>query len=563
MVGDVEVSIIVPVYNVSKYLRKCLDSLINQSLDSFEIIIVNDGSTDDSELIINEYAAKFPDKIFAYTKTNGGLGLARNYGIERARGKYIGFVDSDDWVDPKMFKALYNMTKYGHDLVICDFIEIKDGWESGHIAKGFRGNKLNKREVVLNSMNPAVAWNKLYDRKFFELIKFPDCWYEDIGTTPIYASYATSIGYIDIPLYYYRQRNGSIINSTDERTLGVIKAWERVLTNINGDYLQEATMAICQSISAFIDFKSEYADDFLDFAKKHREIISNNHYFKEAVKNKTIHNILEMNLIPKKIHYFWFGPGKKSDLINKCIDSWKKHAGDYEIIEWNESNCDINVNRYVKEAYAAKKWAFVADYFRIQVIHEQGGIYVDTDTEFMKRVDSLRISKAFFAFETRNVVHAGIFGAIPQHPLIKQWLDSYKQDHFRNSIGTFNTSNTIVKRLTAILVGNYNITMNGQYQVLKESIKIYPPNVLTINIYDGKNIVEHHYDASWWDIKDEVSYKNTVLSDFFLREEKVHSSPEHNSEIDFYKKLIHTYENTLSWKITAPLRKIRALTKRK
>jgi hypothetical protein len=181
----------------------------------------------------------------------------------------------------------------------------------------------------------------------------------------------------------------------------------------------------------------------------------------------------------------------------------------------------------------------------------------------MKRVDSLRISKAFFAFETRNVVHAGIFGAIPQHPLIKQWLDSYKQDHFRNSIGTFNTSNTIVKRLTAILVGNYNITMNGQYQVLKESIKIYPPNVLTINIYDGKNIVEHHYDASWWDIKDEVSYKNTVLSDFFLREEKVHSSPEHNSEIDFYKKLIHTYENTLSWKITAPLRKIRALTKRK
>ena len=98
----------------------------------------------------------------------------------------------------------------------------------------------------------------------------------------------------------------------------------------------------------------------------------------------------------KKIHYCWFGGNQKSDLILKCIDSWKKFMPDYEIIEWNESNFDINCNTYVKEAYNSKKWAFVSDYVRLWVIYNFGGIYFDTDVELINNIDDLLDCNAFF-----------------------------------------------------------------------------------------------------------------------------------------------------------------------
>ena len=99
-----KVSVIVPVYNVEKYLEKCLESLVNQTLKSIQIIIVNDGSSDNSQEIIDKYAKQYPNKIFSYIKENGGLGDARNYGLNYAEGEYISFVDADDWVDEKMFE---------------------------------------------------------------------------------------------------------------------------------------------------------------------------------------------------------------------------------------------------------------------------------------------------------------------------------------------------------------------------------------------------------------------------------------------------------------------------
>jgi glycosyltransferase involved in cell wall biosynthesis len=519
MDNKLAVSVIVPVYNVEKYLRRCLDSLVSQTLENLEIIIVNDGSTDGSQYIIDEYVTKYPNKLVALIKDNGGLGEARNCGLQKARGEYIGFVDSDDWVDHKMFESMYNKTRAGYDIILCDFMVIKDGCETGQISKGFRGSTFNHKEAIINSIDPATACNKLYKRSLFELIDFPDYWYEDIGTTPIFLSYAKSIGYLESPMYFYRQRGGSITSSSDKRTLGVIKAWSRVLAQANEEFRSEIIMAVCKSIAAFIEFKPEFADEYLEFAKENFEILNSNTYYQDAVKNKVIPDILKMELIPKKIHYFWFGQSEKSELIQKCFDSWKTYAGDYEIIEWNETNCNINENIYVAEAYEAKKWAFVADYFRIKVIYEHGGIYVDTDMEFLKRIDSLRLSDAFFAFETREAVHAGILGANRQHDLIKQWLNTYEDEHFKKSDGSYNTSHTIVKRLTSILVTDFKINMNGKYQVLRENIKIYSPNVLTIDVYDGKNLTIHHYDASWWDVKDEVSYKYIVLQDYFLSNE--------------------------------------------
>ena len=105
-------------------------------------------------------------------------------------------------------------------------------------------------------------------------------------------------------------------------------------------------------------------------------------------------------MIPKKIHYCWVGGNSKPPLVKKCIQSWKKYCPDYEIIEWNESNYDISKNIYMKQAYEAKKWAFVTDYMRLDIIYEHGGIYLDTDVELIKNIDDLLSNEAFAGIES-------------------------------------------------------------------------------------------------------------------------------------------------------------------
>ena len=117
-------------------------------------------------------------------------------------------------------------------------------------------------------------------------------------------------------------------------------------------------------------------------------------------------------MIPKKIHYCWFGGNPLPELAIKCLESWKKYCPDYEIIEWNETNFNLDSCEYVREAYQAKKWAFVSDYARLKVVYDNGGIYLDTDVELIKSLDRLLKNKSFFGTETTGVVATGLgFGA--------------------------------------------------------------------------------------------------------------------------------------------------------
>ena len=561
-----KVSVIVPVYNVEKYLPKCLDSLVAQTIDSLQIIVVNDGSSDNSQAIINQYVTGYPDKVFGYIKENGGLGEARNYGMQFSEGEYIAFVDSDDWVDEKMFEQMYNFAvKNKHQIVISDMYSINDGWESGTVAKEYRGDNPQPmiRDYMLNCLDPAHACGKLYFYQLMEIQKFPSTWYEDMGTIPVIMSYAESIGYLEIPFYYYRQREGSITQKqNDVRTLQVLHAWNNIIDKANKLYINEVVAAIYQSVSAFTTFKPEFAENFIQYIFDNRDIFLKNKYVREYIASGRYENLSEKKLIPKKIHYFWFGHGEKNELFYKCYKSWQTYAPDFEIIEWNESNCDINECDYVKEAYNAQKWAFVSDYFRIKTIYEQGGIYVDTDTEFVNSISSLTVNNAFFAFETKKQIHAGIFGAVPHAEIMKKWLATYQKDHFVNQDGTLNTSNTIVKRLTKILEKYYNAELNGKKQILKDHIVLYQPNELTLDMYDGKCMAQHHYEASWWDVKvGNTSYKYEVLKDYF-RENGT------NDEILGFqyaalRQEIKELRESTSWRVTKPIRYFGDILKRK
>lgn len=207
--------------------------------------------------------------------------------------------------------------------------------------------------------------------------------------------------------------------------------------------------------------------------------------------------------IPKIIHYCWFGGNPKSDLIKKCIRSWEKYCPDYEIIEWNESNFDLEICSYVKEAYEAKKWAFVTDYVRIWALYNYGGVYLDTDCEITKKIDVFLHHSAFTGFENTTHPFTAVFAAEKHHPLTKGIIESYSVRHFINEDGSYDiTTNT--DYITGIFIKKYQVKLDNSLQVFDDGLAIYPNDYfcpkdwIDGKIYKTKNTYAiHHFNASW------------------------------------------------------------------
>lgn len=230
------VTVVVPVYNVKQYLTECVESLARQSLSDIEVLLINDGSTDGSGDLAETLAAAHPH-IRIFHKPNGGLSDARNYGIERATGEYIGFVDSDDWVDSEMFEKLYRRSqKTGADIVVCG--GLKHFQTTGQSAPiKIRGNIGNFGLSVTQSpeilyASHSMACNKIFRRELFERHRFPvGQWFEDSAVVYNIMASAEKIECVPEQLYHYRfMRNGAITNSVSEDVLDIFKSCNSIIS---------------------------------------------------------------------------------------------------------------------------------------------------------------------------------------------------------------------------------------------------------------------------------------------------------------------------------------------
>ena len=213
-------------------------------------------------------------------------------------------------------------------------------------------------------------------------------------------------------------------------------------------------------------------------------------------------------MIPKVIHYCWFGRNPLPEHALKCISSWKKFFPDYEIIEWNEDNFDVNIIPYTQQAYSAKKYAFVSDYARIWILYHYGGVYFDTDVEVIKSMDEIIARGPFVGIEvehsngTNLSVNPGLgLGVVAHHHIYKEILDYYKNINFINNDGTYNQF-AIVRITTKILFDNGMTNSNELQNVV--GIWIYPKdyfnpfddNTGSLNITDNTRSI-HWYTKTW------------------------------------------------------------------
>ena len=213
--------------------------------------------------------------------------------------------------------------------------------------------------------------------------------------------------------------------------------------------------------------------------------------------------------IPKIIHYCWFGRSEKPEIVKKCIQSWKNILTDYEIIEWNEDNFDINSNKYVKEAYENKKYAFVSDYVRVKVLYNMGGIYLDTDVEVYKSLDEFLEEESFWGFEEKNYIATSTIGARSGNRLIKQFLDFYEGKSYTEMAKDVETSTNV--QIVTRIFKEIGFEMNGERQSIDNIGTIYPQEYFSpydyINYYDkktDKTYTMHHFYKSWVSPKDKM-----------------------------------------------------------
>ena len=205
-------------------------------------------------------------------------------------------------------------------------------------------------------------------------------------------------------------------------------------------------------------------------------------------------------MIPKIIHYCWFGRGSMPKLAYKCIDSWSRLLPDYEIKLWNEDNFDLNLSPYAKEAYEARKFAFVTDYVRLHVLYNEGGIYMDTDVEVLKNLDNFLSYPAFSGFEGDKYVPTGIMASEKEGFWVKEQLEYYKDRHFILSDGSFDMK-TNSQIISGIMESN-GFLLKNSYQIYKNCMHIFPKDFFS-PIQFGKIILTgnthciHHFAGSW------------------------------------------------------------------
>lgn len=224
-------------------------------------------------------------------------------------------------------------------------------------------------------------------------------------------------------------------------------------------------------------------------------------------------------MVPKTIHFCWFGKNPIPDEYKKYMETWKTFCPDYEIMEWTEDNFDVTENVYCKEAYEAKKWAFVSDYARLKIIYEHGGVYLDSDVELIMNLDPLlKDGKGFIGFQDEYQVNTGIgFAASPKDPIIKSLLDVYENRHFKMEDGSFDptpcpASNTVPLIEQGLVIGEES---QKRIQQIGDMI-IYPSNYFCPISWDNKNHIKitnntysiHHFSSSWMDEK--ASLRQTI-----------------------------------------------------
>lgn len=427
-----KVSIIVPLYNSEGYLRRCLDTLVNQSLPEKEIIAVNNGSTDGSLAILQQYEADFPEIMRVMTIPHSErAGAGRNAGMKVARGEYIMFVDSDDMMHPRAAEWMYNYASDGgYDLVYSPFYRVSNGRREVLRQRTYLQNTISAQQALLDA--EPCPWGKIFSRGLLDKAGFfpEDCSFEDLAYFFAYVPRANNIGYFSTPFYFNFVRTDSETRDiAGPRLAETIIAERHGLERCGNECYEMVLYLVACRIRSNMAARWMFADRFLEHLQALWPAISANPRVQE---DKKLLARLEMyysmaeGQMPKIVYLDGFGRGDMHEETEKA-EKTVFYDG-CQVFVLNEDNCNVDERLVLREAYDQGNYEYVAGYFAMKNIAETGGVYIGRHIEVDIPVNFTRHLKAFFGYEGTYCYSAQFFGGKAGQEVFEKILEYYPED---------------------------------------------------------------------------------------------------------------------------------------
>ncbi len=557
------VSVIVPVYNSEKYLRRCLDSIVYQTLKEIEIICVNNGSEDTSLDILNEYLELFPEKIVVHTiEHHPRAGHGRNVGMHLARADYIAFCDSDDMIYLRALELMYSKAMSQNcDLVVAPHWRVQD-------RKISIGGRISHKENItvedlILSASPSV-WAKLIHKNLIDKVgDMPEhVSAEDIPYSYMLHTYAKKIAYVDVPVYYYINRSTSEVRKFLSPNLYEgIEALDYGVSQSLEDYKYELISKNGDFMKFFIGRNWVFADKYIANLKKLWIDLKDSEFFKEHFRHELpiVEKYVALTDEPMDTVVYISGFGGVSEERVEYIKE-KAFYGGAQVIVLDENNCDINENETVKSAYSNGNFDFVSKYFAIQEIYKTGGVFIGNSIKIDAPLNYIRYFPAFFGYIDDSNFTDEIFGGLSGSKVLGLILDTYENGgRYRDKYFPLD------KRIKNILSAVYGVSLErARTSIFRyKDFALFSPDIFIVDPSEGLGALfpKMHFttlDFSKFaedDSGEYVTVKYSTLRSICANANSSGVNNSLNNQIRDLKTKVKEYETSDSWKITRPLRR--------
>ena len=566
---EVKVSVIIPVYQVELYLERAVDSVLAQTLPEIEILLVDDGSEDSSPAICDRYARDYPDRVTVIHQENQGLGMARNAGIAAASGEFVAFLDSDDTVEPEMYREMYDKAaEEGDDIVMCDVRILYVEENRSSVVATYSGGDFDLPDYIARGNNITYSVNKLFRRTIWEENRYQKMLFEDIALIPALVTRYPRIGYIPKPFYNYYRRAGTLSTTLSGEMTDILKAFRLFLDTSDRRYRDEAVYCTAKQLYwNMTQSRVLFQADFIGLLKEYEPDFRLNPYIAGDKKIKKLLDYLDRDVIPEVFLCVHFG--------RPLPEEWRQALlAEFPTARLEEADeAAFPPGAFppaVQRALETGHTAFAEEYAALLLLRDRGGIVLTPESRANIRLKSLRLNRIFFGFEDEEELTTGCFGALPDHYVIRALLATYEEENI------FNTAFLPLKdRLRDFLVLRFGLKATGRKQLLAREIQVYLPSVLAYDMQDGENCckmaafpVPEGYEL----VSDGVlrMWSNRLLENWNLYKRALDGKPAppppppagpsaemFSRELDTrIREVVNTYETSTCWKITRPLRAI-------
>ena len=570
MCREVKVSVIIPVYQVEQYLERAVDSVLAQTLPDIEILLVDDGSEDASPAICDRYAREYPDRVTVIRQENQGLGMARNAGLDAARGAYIAFLDSDDTVEPEMYQELYDKAiEEDDDIVMCD-VRIHYVEENrSTVVSAYTGGEFDLPDYIAHGNNITYSVNKLFRRTVWEENRYRKMLFEDIALIPALVTRYPRIGYVPKPFYNYYRRANTLSTTLSGDMTDILEAFRLFLDTSDRRYRDEVVYCTAKQLYwNMTQSRVLFQADFIGLLKEYEPDFRLNPYIAQDKKIRKLLDYLDKEVIPETFLCVHFG----RPLPETWRQTLRQEFPTARLEEADEAAFPPGAfPPAVQKALQTGHIAFAEEYASLLLLRDKGGIVLTPESRANLRLKTLRLGRIFFGFEDEEELTTGCFGALPDHYVIRALLATYEEENI------FNTAFLPLKdRLRDFLVLRFGLKVNGRKQLLAREIQVYLPSVLAYDMQDGENCckkADYPVPEGYELVSDAVlrMWSNRLLENWNLYKRAQSGKPAAaapppppgggpnaellSRELDArIREVVETYENSTCWKITRPLR---------